>query len=632
MSDVKKIALITSTSNFERHKNTIKAVHQTLQEMGEYALFVLTCYGLFDAEGVITRLYDKGEASIYTLLDETTFDGCIVEGNVGNHLVVQNIVDKIQRKNIPLVIVNFGVKDVPSVVLDGYDAACQMVTHLIEVHHCTKINLVPTTNRDSIVGDSVRGYRDTLEKYGIPVEEKRILYRQVGIPQGRELWEDFKQNGSDDAEAVVCIHDVHSIGLCQELKAQGKRIPEDILVCSLNRSTNSVAFRPDISGVDRMDRKIARKACELLEDLMNGKMVPKVNLSHGEIYFGRSCGCPNMHEDESENEFQQLVLAKIEVGNQIRQMMSYNDSLDSVDSLEELLQNLQGMYRGLDCPQYILCMNEGAIKYASSDKDYTFPQNGKLFDDEMHAVVGYTEQDGELKDVTFPIGKLIPMEVKAGDMVLLYPVHNMEKVYGYVAFLNDYLPVDLYNYRICHESIASSMDNLHRQMVLRKSIDMLDQLHMHDALTGLYNRYAWLRFSEDYTDKDAYCVVFMDMDGLKKINDVHGHDAGNVALRITAEAIKKSAHENDLVTRCGGDEFQVLSTCVDIHFWENLQKVINDEIDRQIAEQKLPYVFGISYGYCISDKKNQLTFEECCDKADTLMYANKKIRKAERVN
>mgnify|MGYP003298209085 CR=1 FL=1 len=120
-------------------------------------------------------------------------------------------------------------------------------------------------------------------------------------------------------------------------------------------------------------------------------------------------------------------------------MMHYNDSLDNVNSLEELLQNLQVMYRGIGCSQYILCLNEGAIKYASSDKDYAPPQNGKFFDDEMHAAVGYLEHSGELKNVIFPIGQLIPMEVKAGDMVLLYPVHNMEKVYGYVVFINEYL-------------------------------------------------------------------------------------------------------------------------------------------------------------------------------------------------
>ena len=628
MSDVKKIALITSTSNFERHKNTIRAIHQKLKELGGYALYVLTCYGLFDK----VSTYDNGEASIYSLINETTFDGCIVEGNLGSYSMVKSIVEMLQRKNTPVVLVNFGVEDVPSVVLDGYDAASRMVTHLIEVHHCTKINLVPTTNSDSIVGDSVRGYSDTLQKYGIPVEEKRILYRQVGIPQGRALWEDFKQNGSDDAEAVVCIHDVHCIGLCQELKAQGIRIPEDILICSLNRSTNSVAFRPDISGVDRMDRKMAAMACELLVDMLNGKMVPKVNLSHGEIYFGRSCGCPNLHEDESENEFQQLVLAKVEVGNQIRQMMQYNSSLENVESLEELLQNLKKMYQGLGCPQYILCMNEGAMKYASSEKEYSFPQNGKHFDDMMHAVVGYTERTGELENVTFPIGELLPVEVAEGDLVLCYPVHHMDQVYGYVVLLNDYLPVDLYNYRICHESIASSMDNLHRQMVLRKSIDMLDQLHMHDALTGLHNRYAWIRFSGDYTEKDTYCVAFMDMDGLKKINDAYGHDAGNVAIKTTAEAIKKAVRDNDLVTRCGGDEFQVLSTNVDESYWAGLQSVINAEIDRQIAEQNLPYTFGVSYGYCISNKENRLNFEECCDRADALMYADKKARKAERVD
>ena len=624
MDSVKKIALITSTSNFERHKNTIRAVHNKLTELGGYALYVLTCYGLFDNENP----YDKGESSIYSLLEETSFDGCIIEGNIGVDSMVKEITMILQRKNIPYVLANFGVEGAPSVVFDGYDAARRMVAHLIEEHKCSKINLVLTTNRDSIMTEVVNGYKDILQQYGIPIEDKRMIYKLVGINQGKELWDDYKKAGADDAEAIVCVHDVHSIGLCLELKKRGFRIPEDILICSLNRSTNSVAFRPDISGVDRMDRHIAQKACDLLIRKINGEQVPLVNLSPGKIYFGRSCGCENLHEDESENEFQQMVLAKIGVGNQVRQMMQYNGSLDNVESLEELLQNLRKMYKGLDCPQYILCLNEGAIKYASSDREYDYPVNGKNFDDEMHAVVGYTEQTGELQNVTFRIGNLLPVEVKAGDLVLFYPVHHMEQVYGYVVFLNDYLPVDLYNYRICHESIANSMDNLHRQMVLRRSIDMLDQLHMHDALTGLHNRFAWIRFSSDYTDKDSYCVAFLDMDGLKKINDAHGHMAGNIAIKTTAEAIKKAVRENDLVTRCGGDEFQVLSTNVDEEYWKNLQSQINEEIDRQIAAQNLPYTFGVSYGYCISSRENHLSFEECCDRADALMYADKKARKA----
>ena len=64
MGKVKKIALVTSTSNFERYRNVVTAVHRKLKEMGGYALYVLTCYGLFTEKSV----YDRGEESIYSLL------------------------------------------------------------------------------------------------------------------------------------------------------------------------------------------------------------------------------------------------------------------------------------------------------------------------------------------------------------------------------------------------------------------------------------------------------------------------------------------------------------------------------------------------------------------------------------
>lgn len=624
---MKKIALIISASNFEHQKDTVRAIHAKLKEVGGYALYVFTSYGLYLNEGV----YDRGEATVYSLLDEAEFDGCIIDGNLGTERMLESIMDKLKERNIPFIANNFGARNFTSVVMDGYKATCQLMTHLIEVHNCTKINLVCTVGNDRINADAIRGYREILQRHGIAIDEKRISDKMVSLGTGRELLKNFEKAGTRDAEAVICIHDVHSIGLCLELEEQGYKVPEDMIICCLIRSTNSIAFRPDISGSDRVDSRIAERSCELLIDLMEGKEVPVNNYYDGEVYFGQSCGCSDIQDKNVASKYQQLVLAKIEAGNQIRQMMQYNDRLDEVDSLEELAENLHEMYKGLQCPQYIMCLNQGAIDYASSDRNYAYPDNGKHFDDRIQAVIGYTERTGIIKNKTFSVGKLLPIDVQEGDLILIYPIHHLEEIYGYLVFINEYLPIDIYNYRICHESIASSMDNLHRQMVLRKSVDMLEQLHMQDALTGLHNRYAWIRFCSDYTSKDAYCVVYMDMDGLKQINDGYGHHAGNIAIQITANAIRDAVRENDLVTRCGGDEFQVLSTNVDTGFWDKLQQVINGEIDRQIEEQNLPYTFGVSFGYCICDKNNPLTFEECCDKADALMYENKKLRKANKI-
>ncbi len=630
MEKIRKIALITSTSNFERQKNTINAIDRKLKEMGGCALYVLTCYGLF----LESNIYDKGEASIYRLLAETDFDGYIIESNLGVDYMLGDILDFLKKRNKPTVAINFKhidfISDFPSVILDGYAGCCKIMEHLISEHHCSKINLVFSSWSDSIAVNALRGYQDTLTKHGIPVEERRIVIKTVNLNNGRALLDDFIQSGIEDAEATVCVHDVLAIGLCMELEARGKRVPEDMLICSLNRSTNSVVFRPDISGVDRIDCKSAEKACELLWALMEGQEVPKINYIEGELSFGRSCGCKKVRKEEYAGEYQQLVLAKIELGNQIRQMMQFNESLDDVDSLKGLAAHLRQMLKGLGCPQFVLCLNRNAMEYIISDQEFQIHEAGFPFDRTMQAVIGETDRTGLIENVDFPVGNLLPLEPKEGDLFLFYPVHHNEKVYGYVAFVNEYLPVNLYNYRICHESIGSSMENLHRQMILRSTISKLEGLHMKDAMTGLYNGFAWDRFRQDYIEKGKYCVVMLDMDGLKKINDQYGHTAGDLAITITAHMIQEVLSSDDLVTRCGGDEFRVLSRNMDSEYWLAVRKKLNEKIMEQIQKERLPYSFGVSMGFQVVEEGSGMSFEECCDRADYFMYEDKRSRKAAR--
>jgi diguanylate cyclase len=84
-----------------------------------------------------------------------------------------------------------------------------------------------------------------------------------------------------------------------------------------------------------------------------------------------------------------------------------------------------------------------------------------------------------------------------------------------------------------------------------------------DALTGLPNRRAWeIALSAESArmlrhERTALLVV-VDVDGLKEVNDSHGHLAGDLILRHTATAITQVVREEDVVARIGGDEFAVL--------------------------------------------------------------------------
>jgi diguanylate cyclase (GGDEF)-like protein len=82
---------------------------------------------------------------------------------------------------------------------------------------------------------------------------------------------------------------------------------------------------------------------------------------------------------------------------------------------------------------------------------------------------------------------------------------------------------------------------------------------MHDPLTGLPNRRAFRhRLAREIEAEERFALVLCDMDNLKLVNDTHGHDAGDRALQLLANALRSRLRRSDEAYRLGGDEFAVI--------------------------------------------------------------------------
>jgi diguanylate cyclase (GGDEF)-like protein len=91
---------------------------------------------------------------------------------------------------------------------------------------------------------------------------------------------------------------------------------------------------------------------------------------------------------------------------------------------------------------------------------------------------------------------------------------------------------------------------------------------MIDSLTGLANRRAWdeeLARRIAAADASGACLTLaiFDLDCFKEVNDRHGHDAGDAALRSASKALRQQLRERDFLARIGGDEFGLLISGVD---------------------------------------------------------------------
>lgn len=117
--------------------------------------------------------------------------------------------------------------------------------------------------------------------------------------------------------------------------------------------------------------------------------------------------------------------------------------------------------------------------------------------------------------------------------------------------------------------LMEEVDSLRRELEQsRQRIAYLEQLADQDALAPVANRRAFVRelsrimaFSERYNSPSS--LVYFDVNGLKPINDTHGHPAGDAALMRVADVLVENVRESDVVGRLGGDEFAVILSQAD---------------------------------------------------------------------
>lgn len=155
-----------------------------------------------------------------------------------------------------------------------------------------------------------------------------------------------------------------------------------------------------------------------------------------------------------------------------------------------------------------------------------------------------------------------------------------------------------------------------------------------DELTTLYNRRGFfslvehkIRFAK--RNKKGVVLFFIDVDGMKCINDTLSHRHGDCALVAVSNILKATFGENDVVSRIGGDEFAVLAMDVSE---EDSYKFINTLLEKQKQlNDKREYIFkvSISVGAAYFDPESPVSVDELMAKADKLMYEYKKNNRKE---
>jgi diguanylate cyclase (GGDEF)-like protein len=231
-----------------------------------------------------------------------------------------------------------------------------------------------------------------------------------------------------------------------------------------------------------------------------------------------------------------------------------------------------------------------------------------------------------LLDVEMPgiSGYEVCKQLKASDQTLEIPVifvtareANVDEEKGLSLGAVDYITKPI------HPAIVSARVSTHVTLKLQR--DILKNLALRDQLTGLYNRYFLLdiakkKVAQAIRHQQPFCLLMIDIDHFKQINDTHGHLTGDAILKAVSKYLSKGNRQEDVVARFGGEEFVFLLDQCQLSDAEEKAEVI-----RRVIESLKPHGIKvtISIGLAEFDEEIDLGFTELLKRADDALYLAK---------
>ena len=183
------------------------------------------------------------------------------------------------------------------------------------------------------------------------------------------------------------------------------------------------------------------------------------------------------------------------------------------------------------------------------------------------------------------------------------------------------------------EHLQLLADKLYQKVAeLEKANERLRSHSLNDGLTGLNNRRGFMILATGllkFARRAGYssCLIYIDLDSLKYINDTFGHAAGDTAITHFARILIETFRDSDVIGRLGGDEFVVLIIDASDSDLANMQERLKSNVDAHNLQSAGNHALAFSMGGIRVDSNSTISMESLLSQADEAMYKHKQTRK-----
>ncbi|MBO6215813.1 MAG: GGDEF domain-containing protein [Lachnospiraceae bacterium] len=633
----KRIAVFISAISLENQQKNIEGILEAAKEENVLC-YIFTCHLNFLAR----RETQEGTYNIMRLPDLRTFDGAILMKNTIQYQpIADELVERIKESNIPAVSIDQEIEGMGSVMLNNLSAQYDVVKHMIEAHGARKLCFIAGYPGNLDGEERKNGFLKCCDDYEIRENDRLIVDGNYSINSGKEAVyrvlksRYFEERGLPDA--FICANDQMAIGAIGALNEMGYSVPEDVAVTGFDGDGIGDAFDPVITTVIKYQATAGRYAVKMLLDRINEKSI----LLQGKTEFGRSCGCVIKDDTRGRalrGQYVAQTLTLRQSGDFIRNMSS---DFAEAKTLESFYKTFRTYVKAGDMKSCFLCMcDEETVFFGENisrlkeNARIDLAEVNRRYTEYVSAPVCYV--DGSFTEVSsFKSGEVLPREVEeqdGADFYVVAPINYQNCCFGYIVTSNSSFAVQSDLFFSWISNIEVALENIRNYILMNSLMDQLNEMWIYDAMTKLYNRGGFFHIAKEYIkdlsdgEKNAF-VIFIDLDGLKAVNDNLGHEVGDVYIRSMGEILRSIKRPKDLAMRYGGDEFVLFGECDEEGV--EAKRIISD-----IEDSMKEYVFGdgaytlsASIGVSIHKILKAEDLKRIINEADKRMYELKKKKR-----
>ena len=570
--------------------------------------------------------YAKNEPTLLEMIDINQFDGIVFDGESyhASANLADTIISLLRRAKCPVVSISTHVEGFINIEFEDVDGIRMMLEHFIDVHHFTRIGYMSGSPNHHDAQIRLAEFRRVMRSRGLPENGEGVFDGDFWFNKGDEA-ADYFLSLRERPEAIVCANDYMAMSLCSAFRKRGLLIPQDIAISGFDGTIDGQDFYPKLTTATRERSDIAEKALGIIMDIINGKEPDQDLRIFPRPIIEQSCGCadlnfrslPEMSKMYAENH---SMSYNVRLSESALLKLSLADSIEDLENVFATSSSNIGEYNSFFLVSYT--DNEGRVSY-----DCDFEGRSKKF----NAVIR-VELDREITHTIPEKGLdstcLIPRcSSDTPQFYYISSMHSASRLFGYTII--SMKGVEVFNefYNLWIMNLSMMLGNLLKNNRINKLIDSLKEMSTKDDLTGMLNRRGFDILSNEmlrsFDKEHTVCTMVIDMDGLKRINDVYGHHEGDIAIKAAADIITECCDSGEISARTGGDEFFIFAPNYSADKLLRFITRLDDMVAEYNRRQKNEYVLSLSYGTLLAKTDSDTKLSELLKISDSRMYRQK---------